>query len=466
MRLFVHGIKSLIRRPVKTLMLFTILFIVFNLVFTGFIIENSIEESKEYIRYEIGAAVEYKMDYEAAMASGERPPALSLSVAEKIAENNYVKDFFVTESVNASSEDLEPVESQESSSGFSKNASDFTLLGANSEIPIDFAMESVSLLEGSMLTEENIKNGDYVVLVSEDLATQNDLRVGDTISIEKAATNNRDNNATSSTSASTISEEFEIVGIYSALEDGYSANNLFTSLTVTNIFNDKVGSDETSASIVYLLDDPMEVELFKEKVSPLLTSEYHTLYSNDDTYESLTSPLNLISIIAKILIWVVFIAGAAIILAIVTIFVRDRKFEIGLLLSSGEGKGKIISQFIFEMLVIAIVAFGISVGTSNLASKSVSTWIVEEQLTSDTGLASSTSTASNSIMNRGPGSSRSSTSVYGDVSMDTVADEFDVSISVAVMGNLLVVSMVLVLIGSTIPLTVIMSYNPKRILQD
>lgn len=67
MRIFIHGLKSLIRRPAKTFMLFIILFVVFNLIFTGFIIQNSIKESKTYIREQIGSAVEYKMDYTAAM---------------------------------------------------------------------------------------------------------------------------------------------------------------------------------------------------------------------------------------------------------------------------------------------------------------------------------------------------------------------------------------------------------------
>jgi putative ABC transport system permease protein len=57
MRQIIHGLKSLIRRPAKSIMLFIILFVVFNLVFTGFIIQNSVARSKEYIRNQIGSAV-------------------------------------------------------------------------------------------------------------------------------------------------------------------------------------------------------------------------------------------------------------------------------------------------------------------------------------------------------------------------------------------------------------------------
>ncbi len=57
MRFLIHGLKSLVRRPAKTVMLFIILFVVFNLIFTGFIVQNSIDRSKDYIRSQIGSAV-------------------------------------------------------------------------------------------------------------------------------------------------------------------------------------------------------------------------------------------------------------------------------------------------------------------------------------------------------------------------------------------------------------------------
>lgn len=79
MRMFIHGIKSLIRRPAKTAMLLIILFIVFNLIFIGFIIQNSVQQSKLYIRSQIGGAVEYKMDFTAYMAAMEKSRSTSAS---------------------------------------------------------------------------------------------------------------------------------------------------------------------------------------------------------------------------------------------------------------------------------------------------------------------------------------------------------------------------------------------------
>lgn len=471
MRMFIHGMKSLVRRPVKTVMLFMILFVVFNLIFTGFIIENSIGKSKDYIRTQMGAAVEYRMDYTSAMTPGSqtqtRPPALSLQVAESIAQSPYVMGYFVAESANANSDTLEPAETQESSQGFQRSFSDFTLSGSNQATPLDFAMGEVKLSEGRLLLESELENGEAKVLVSRDVATTNDLRIGDIVALSPAAaqTGRAPGQATAGTVTTAPASDYEVVGIYEVVSEDFSVNTIFTSNAVITGLSDTAASDDTSASIVYLLDSPDNVQAFKDEVSPLVTSEYHTLYSNDDSYESLTKPLDLLTVITSILIWVVFIAGAAIILAIVTIFVRDRKFEIGLLLSSGEGKMKIVSQFVIEILVIAILAFGVSVGTSRVASGAVSTWIVENQLLSETSIIGSTTDTTVNIRNQ-MGRNNASESIYGDVDMENVAESFDVSLSLSVMGNLLLVSVILVLIGSTIPLSVIMGYNPKRILQD
>ena len=50
--------------------------------------------------------------------------------------------------------------------------------------------------------------------------------------------------------------------------------------------------------------------------------------------------------------------------------------------------------------------------------------------------------------------------------MQNVADEFNVAVNASVVLELFLASAALVLIGSIIPLTTIMGFNPKRILQD
>jgi putative ABC transport system permease protein len=498
MRGFIHGLKSLVRRPAKTGMLFIILFVVFNLIFTGFIIQNSIARSKEYIRSQIGSAVEYRIDFTAFRSNNqgqnERPaqmtsvPALSIKVAEQIAANHYVKSYYLSEAANVNSSSIDPAQTQDSTDVFQRNFSDFTLSGTNNIENLDFALGNIQLTSGRSLTSDDLKNGTAVVIVSEDVAKANNLRIGDMVGLSKVTptrpgqggqnnsannannssnnTNNSANNAASVTAAATESE-YEVIGIYKAVEDSFNVNTMFTSNTVINDLNGTAASDETTGSIVYLLDTPDHVAAFKTEATPLLTSQYHTLYSDDTEYVSLTKPLNLISFITSILIWVVFIAGAAIIMALVTIFVRDRKFEIGLLLSSGEGRMKIIAQFVFEILIIAIFAFIISALSSTIAARGVSSWIVDNELLSSNSLInSSTTDMFNNLPNQFRGFMQNTTSLYGAVDMQSIADKFNVAVNGSVFGTLLMASIVLILFGSSIPLIIIMGYRPKRIMQE
>ena len=71
---------------------------------------------------------------------------------------------------------------------------------------------------------------------------------------------------------------------------------------------------------------------------------------------------------AKMFVWIVVIAGSAILCLILALTIRNRYYEIGVLLSLGQSKLKIILQQLLEIGLIAAVAFVISLGTGQLTS--------------------------------------------------------------------------------------------------
>ena len=71
---------------------------------------------------------------------------------------------------------------------------------------------------------------------------------------------------------------------------------------------------------------------------------------------------------AKMFVWIVVIAGSAILCLILALTIRNRYYEIGVLLSLGQSKVKIIAQQLIEIGLIAVVAFVISLGTGQLTS--------------------------------------------------------------------------------------------------
>ena len=57
-------------------------------------------------------------------------------------------------------------------------------------------------------------------------------------------------------------------------------------------------------------------------------------------------------------------------------------------------------------------------------------------------------------------------SIQNEVSMEEVAEEFDVALSGEVLFNLLLISLGILVAASSIPLLVIVAYKPRKALQD
>jgi putative ABC transport system permease protein len=432
-------------------MILVILLVVYGLVFTGIIIQNSVKSSKDYVRKELGAIVEMRTDFMKVMEqqlSRDEFMKLNLSVtlAKEIAKDPLVKELYITEMTSASNKDLKSAMNLSGDGGggvvmatmASGPSGSFPLMGSNVDIPMEFSNGTYQLTEGRL--REAGDQGKDTLVISEELASKNNLAIGDMVEL--------------TSDVDEQSYSFEIIGIYKGASS-VIVDQMFTSLDSAKKLAGTVGEEDNATYIGFLLKDPLEIDDFIKQHKNQMPNEFITLYANDNEYKSLTRPLDLISTIISILLVVVFVAGVIIMLAIITIFVRDRKFEIGLLLASGEGKMKIISQFILEILIVSILAFGVAAGASKFSSDYAASWIVKNQLVEE-----NTETMGGMI----------SIGIGGDqgkeVKISDVAREFNVSVDQEVIGNLLLISFVIVILSAGAPLSIILGYKPRESLQD
>lgn len=461
MRIFKHALLSLLRKPTKAVMIFCILVLVFGLVFTGIIIQKSLKESKDFVRIQLGGTVQYVPDYNKAMID-ELPyeeytqMVLSAPVADEIGKDPRVKAVYLVKNGYGIGKKLKSGNNYGEDVNVKYETSDnmiiddpnfpietyLNIFGINTEKSIEFDNESLKLTKGAFFTQQQLTNGENVCLISTEFAAANSLTVGDMLPV------------TNSMYYDSAPIELQIVGIYEGAKLGM-ADTIFTPMITTEQFMYSEESDVIT-SIYFLLNDPLDIPSFIADNSNKLPSEYTKLTANDSEYKQLTKPLDLMEIITSILIWVIFGAGALIVLSIVTIFVRDRKFEIGLLLASGESKLRIIFQFIVEILIIAIIAFGVSAGASQVTSRFVSQWIIENQLVDN----SDEPTNYYEVYSWGPGETK------GTVNMESIAKDFNVSIEFSVFLQLMLISFGILLFAASIPLIVILSYRPREALQD
>jgi putative ABC transport system permease protein len=134
-------------------------------------------------------------------------------------------------------------------------------------------------------------------------------------------------------------------------------------------------------------------------------------------------------------------------------YAKDRKYEIGVLLSLGETKSKIVTQLLAELIIIATIAMTISLGTSSIVSNQLGESLLENQI-------EMSEEQSEDNFGRGMGMIQSQTST-SDVE---VIDELNINAQ-ATDYIILYALGYLIIIGSLIiPIMQILKYEPKTIL--
>ena len=332
---------------------------------------------------------------------------VNLSDAEKIAKLGNVKSYSFEASTSADkSTGITPISSEDSADSSSEDSADqkmggqggpegmsqgdFQIKGVSqSSSYSEFSAGTASLVEGEALTAKD--EGTSNVLIEENLAEANDLKVGDTFKIKNS--DDKDVAVTvkgiykTSSSSDSMGARFNFMN---------PANTIFSSYTLVNTLT---GSDgKTIDSAVYNLNDPKEMESFVKKANKLIDTDTFSLETNDQMYQQMLQPLNNVSSFAKNIVILVAAAGVIILTLIIMLSIRERKYEIGVLLSLGESRVKVISQFFVEIFVCMVFALGIAAASGNLVGNAVGNQLLSQQTSSQ-----QTDQQANAAGDRGPG---------------------------------------------------------------
>ena len=239
----------------------------------------------------------------------------------------------------------------------------FSVMGYSSyEAMTDFITGNYTISEGEV-------NGDFSsngCVVSEELATLNELEVGDTIKLV-----NPDN--------SKLTYELIVTGIYKENTDEASdMRNMFSNSVNTIITNstmlEKIIEDDEDLGVTvtptFILNSADVADKFAEEVKEKGLSEYYTVSNNLDIVEGATKSISNVKTFATTFLIITLIIGGVVLLVINMINIRERKYEIGVLRTIGMKKVTVISQFMIELLIVCI--FGLLIGASVGALSSVS----------------------------------------------------------------------------------------------
>lgn len=351
---------------------------------------------------------------------------------------------------------------------------------------------------GRFYDQSDIDNGNMVVLVTEAFASHNGLSVGDKIELQFNTYSEWYEEM--GITEDDMKAEFEVIGIYTHnqavtpdmpnydwLSPYENADNMLL-MPGTSYYRSMLKiqqrsfdyyaeqnpdepyyqdpanrpTEENIVSNLYdvtiLLNDPLDVDQFVEDYSSQI-GEYKKLDANNEEFNKLAKPLDTLSDYATFIIWLVVINAIVIITLVTALTLKTREYEIGVLLSIGASKMKVVAQFFVELAIVALIGFTLSVGSGTIASKQIGASLLENQIES-AGLNNEEDDNYNDYFNVWD------SDYTTDVSLEDIVSEYQVTVSPVIIAEIYVVGLAIVMISVVIPSIMIMRFNPKKILMN
>ena len=231
-----------------------------------------------------------------------------------------------------------------------------------SALETDFVDEVLALAAGRHITEADTN----AVLISSEVAAVNGLSVGDKIVLSSSELGEADGEYIDVWSGERKETVVTIVGIYDILEAdanvtataGRQENRIYASIDVLT----QLAASEPSVytgEVGFYVTDPKTLDEIVSKVRQIKEIDWktHFIRTNDFQYSKISDSLTSLGDLIKILLACVSIVSAAILTLILTLRIRGRIPEAGILLGAGIPKGEIIKQFLLEVLSVAATAF-------------------------------------------------------------------------------------------------------------
>lgn len=237
-----------------------------------------------------------------------------------------------------------------------------------------FTSKSLRLVEGRHLVATD-KNK---VLIHKALAEKNKLKVGDKI---KGTKNTVDYRATSD---SPNEYDLEIVGIFESENTKREGSQLEIpeNLIISDINTLKALYSYSDGNIQYtnaVFNTSSNVEDVISQVKKISEDwSKYTIEKSEDTFLALSKTFEVLDKIINIVLIGAIIAGVLVLSLVLIFWIQGRIHETGILLSIGVSKFNIISQYIIELLIISLIAFGSSYFSSKAISQNIGNAIINQ----------------------------------------------------------------------------------------
>lgn len=486
-----RGFLGITRKKGKSFILLAVIFILGNLISGAISISQATGNVETSIKERLGAAATIDIDQKKINSLSESElmevefEDIDIDLIKEIGELSYVKYYDYNMSTYMGSESIEAYYGEDMGEDSDENifiggpSMDFELKGINYAPVLDFEEQKAKLVDGRVFTEDEIADGTSVAIISKKLAENNNLHVGDTFTLDNAIYDYNDEGEEELLASRDV--VLEIIGVFESQsikedQDDSSDNGMmdfmdFDYQNTIYVSNEIVSTenkyqmeeymkmDEEYAAMMegeeqesfdyyepmFVLNSPEDSEAFEEEVAPLLPDLY-TVNSATDQYNDIAGPVESMSKLAKYVLIAAVIATVLITGLVVLLFLRDRKHELGIYLSLGERRGRVVGQILIEVMVVAFIGITLSLFSGNLLAGQVS----DAMMKADTNESFDDMMYFNEFQT--------------DLTTEDVLDSYEVSLNSTYILVFYGIGLLTILISTIIPLVYIVRLNPKKIL--
>ena len=415
MSIFNRAYLYIVRKKVRSSILFLIVTLISFFLLSGSVLNTTVNNISKNLYKDVnfGFTIE---SIDKSNKEIEKDTLKKINEVDGVNQKNYL----YAKSVNVVDKKVVQENQNITISDEMKNKSNLVMMNGitSTKNNIDFKSEVLKLEKGRHIEEIDQNK----ILIHEKFASINNLNLGDKIKLEQNG----------------ITIELEIVGIYSGektnnfegLSSDFIENTVYTDYNSSQKLLDYASNNRVT-SVDYGVNNPTKLDDIIRSVESLGINNIAVSKSNKN-YELVTSSVESITKLINMIRIGSVIVGVVILSLVLMFWIRERLYEIGVLLSLGISKINLILQFAVETLMVTIFGFLSALGLEFILLKYI----------------------------RG-----NTTSIFSEDLPKIISDELTkISINGSDIIGVIVVMITIVMISVIVALLPILKMKPKKIL--
>lgn len=523
MNFYKRAIISIKRRPGKNLVLLMLVFILGTIITGAIAVENAIANTDANLRNSMRPIVSFYRDYnlinEYIDETGQDPIIypLTANIVRQIADLPQVSqhNYSVTAELRTNQlNEYIPDDVQIMGDGDTRGL--FSLQGTSTEELLEIREDMIIIVEGREFTTTDLTSQNEIqpIIISHGLARANNLSVGSILDLavevmypqladfgvgywDSSWGDNPEN------IFATENFQLEVIGLFDVVDAENNSNNhnswqeqmraeqmknrIFASNNAVGQINNFLVANYSEARQQILLELGMSVnedidfnisniqsvrsvmELYDSSyldefrvVASELLPVFWIIDDLTDSFADVASSMQIMQNIASWVLWISLGATLLILSLLITLFLRDRRYEMGVYSALGERKRKVILQILLEVVAIAFIGITLSVFTGSIISETMSrsmlrNHLIAQQYSDEPHMGFSINTTATDLANMG---------FSNDMTTEEMLEAFEMSLDIGTVGVFYAIGLGAVVLSTIIPVLYIVTLNPKKVLMD